>query len=136
MNEIRLGFNQVNDRSLQSTPLPYSLKVTGFTTDLALKMDPAYQKIAMRFRENPEEFRLAFAKAWFKLTHRDMGPKSRYVGSEVPQEDLLWQDPLPKVTYKPVDAKDIAALKAKILASGLTAPAEPHMASLRLGPEP
>jgi len=93
-----------------------------FTTDLSLKMDPSYQKIAMRFRENPEEFRLAFAKAWFKLTHRDMGPKSRYVGSEVPQEDLIWQDPLPKVTYKPVDAKDIAALKAKILASGLTVP--------------
>ncbi len=93
-----------------------------FTTDLALKMDPSYRQIAMRFRENPEEFRLAFAKAWFKLTHRDMGPKARYVGSEVPKEDLIWQDPLPKAEYKPVDAKDVAALKAKILASGLTVP--------------
>ena len=93
-----------------------------FTTDLALKMDPSYRQISMRFREHPEEFQLAFAKAWFKLTHRDLGPKARYVGSEVPQEDLIWQDPLPKANYKPVDAKDIAALKAKILASGLTVP--------------
>ena len=91
-----------------------------FTTDLALKMDPSYRAIAMRFRQNPEEFRLAFAKAWFKLTHRDMGPRARYVGSEVPSEDLIWQDPLPKAASKPVDAKDIAALKTKILASGLT----------------
>ena len=93
-----------------------------FTTDLALKEDPSYRKIAMRFRENPAEFELAFAKAWFKLTHRDMGPKSRYLGSEVPREDLIWQDPIPKVDYKAVDAKDIAALKAKILASGLSVP--------------
>jgi catalase-peroxidase len=93
-----------------------------FTTDLALKMDPSYRQIAMRFREKPEEFRLAFAKAWFKLTHRDLGPKARYVGSEVPKEDLIWQDPLPKAEYKPVDAKDVAALKAKILSSGLTVP--------------
>ncbi len=93
-----------------------------FTTDLALKADPAYRKIAMRFREHPDEFELAFAKAWFKLTHRDMGPKSRYLGPEVPGEDLLWQDPLPKADYKTVDAKDVAALKAKILASGLTVP--------------
>ena len=93
-----------------------------FTTDLALKFDPSYRQIAMRFRENPEEFRLAFAKAWFKLTHRDMGPRSRYVGSEVPKEDLIWQDPLPKGDHKLVDAKDIAALKTKILASGLTVP--------------
>jgi len=91
-----------------------------FTTDLALKMDPAYRQVATRFRENPEQFQLAFAKAWFKLTHRDMGPKVRYVGSEVPREDLIWQDPLPKANYKPVDTGDIAALKAKILASGLT----------------
>ena len=91
-----------------------------FTTDLALKMDPAYRQVATRFRENPEQFQLAFAKAWFKLTHRDMGPKVRYVGSEVPREDLIWQDPLPKANYKPVDTADIAALKAKILASGLT----------------
>ena len=93
-----------------------------FTTDLALKADPSYRKIAMRFRENPNEFGLAFAKAWFKLTHRDMGPRARYVGSEVPSEDLLWQDPLPRVDYKLVDAKDVAALKSKILASGLTVP--------------
>ncbi|MFN7921413.1 MAG: catalase/peroxidase HPI [Bryobacteraceae bacterium] len=93
-----------------------------FTTDLALKMDPSYRKIAMRFRENPEEFRLAFAKAWFKLTHRDMGPKARYVGAEVPKDDLIWQDPLPKAQSKPIDAKDVASLKTKILASGLTVP--------------
>lgn len=93
-----------------------------FTTDLALKEDPAYRKISMRFRENPEEFRVAFMKAWFKLTHRDMGPRSRYIGAEVPAEELLWQDPLPKVDHPLVNAKDIAALKAKVLASGLTVP--------------
>ncbi len=93
-----------------------------FTTDLALKVDPSYRQIAMRFREHPEEFQLAFAKAWFKLTHRDMGPRARYVGSEVPKEEMIWQDPLPKVDHKLVDAKDIAALKTKILASGLTVP--------------
>jgi catalase-peroxidase len=93
-----------------------------FTTDIALKMDPEYRKIAMRFKENPEEFRLAFAKAWFKLTHRDMGPKARYVGSEVPPEDLIWQDPLPKASYKQIDTRDVASLKAKILASGVTVP--------------
>ena len=93
-----------------------------FTTDLALKEDPSYRKIAMRFRENPAEFELAFAKAWFKLTHRDMGPNSRYLGSEVPREDQIWQDPLPKVDYKIVDAKDVAALKARILTSGLSVP--------------
>ena len=91
-----------------------------FTTDLALRFDPAYGKIAKRFAENPEEFRLAFAKAWFKLTHRDLGPRSRYVGAEVPKEDLSWQDPLPRVSYKQISAPDVAALKAKILASGLT----------------
>ena len=91
-----------------------------FTTDLALKMDPAYRKIALRFRENPEEFKLAFAKAWFKLTHRDMGPRSRYVGNEVPNEDLIWQDPLPRSEAAPIDAKEIAGLKLKILASGLS----------------
>ncbi|MDX2153994.1 MAG: catalase/peroxidase HPI [Bryobacteraceae bacterium] len=93
-----------------------------FTTDLALKFDPAYSKIAMRFKENPEEFRLAFAKAWFKLTHRDLGPRARYAGTEVPAEELIWQDPLPKVNHPLVDAKDVAQLKAKILASGLTVP--------------
>ncbi len=93
-----------------------------FTTDLALRFDPSYGKISKRFVDNPEEFRLAFAKAWFKLTHRDLGPRSRYVGAEAPKEDLIWQDPLPRVSYKPIDAKDIASLKAKILASGLTVP--------------
>jgi catalase-peroxidase len=93
-----------------------------FTTDLALKFDPSYQKIAKRFLEHPEEFNLAFAKAWFKLTHRDLGPRSRYLGPEVPKEDLIWQDPLPKVAYQQIDAKDIAGLKAKILASGLSGP--------------
>ena len=93
-----------------------------FTTDLALKEDSGYRKVAIRFREHPEEFELAFAKAWFKLTHRDMGPSVRYLGPDVPHEDLIWQDPLPKADYKMVDAKDIAVLKARILASGLTVP--------------
>jgi catalase-peroxidase len=93
-----------------------------FTTDLALKFDPSYQKIAKRFAEHPEEFNLAFAKAWFKLTHRDLGPRSRYLGPEVPREDLIWQDPLPRVAQKVIDAKDIATLKTRIMASGLTVP--------------
>jgi catalase-peroxidase len=93
-----------------------------FTTDLALKFDPSYRKITMRWRQHPEEFKLAFAKAWFKLTHRDMGPRARYLGAEVPHVDLIWQDPLPTADYAMVDAKDIAALKSKILASGLTGP--------------
>ena len=90
------------------------------TTDLALKVDPNYATIAKRFADNPEEYRLAFAKAWFKLTHRDLGPRSRYLGPEVPREDLTWQDPLPKVDYQLVTAKDIADLKSRFLASGLT----------------
>ncbi len=93
-----------------------------FTTDLALKEDPAYRAISMRFRQSPAEFELAFAKAWFKLTHRDMGPSTRYLGSETPKEQLIWQDPLPKADYAQIDAKDVAALKVKILASGLTVP--------------
>jgi catalase-peroxidase len=93
-----------------------------FTTDLALKFDPAYQVIAKRFLDRPEDFRLAFAKAWFKLTHRDMGPRARYLGPEVPKEDLIWQDPLPKADYAMIDARDVAALETKILASGLTGP--------------
>ncbi|MCL6621112.1 MAG: catalase/peroxidase HPI [Syntrophobacterales bacterium] len=92
------------------------------TTDLALRFDPIYEKICRRFRENPEEFADAFARAWFKLTHRDMGPKSRYLGPEVPAEDLIWQDPLPPRDYELIDEADIAALKGKILASGLTIP--------------
>ncbi len=93
-----------------------------FTTDLALKFDPAYRAIAQRFRENPEEFRLAFAKAWFKLTHRDMGPRVRYLGPEAPSETLLWQDPIPQIDYKLVSDVDIARLKKDILSSGLTIP--------------
>ena len=90
------------------------------TTDLALRFDPAYEKISRRFHENPQEFADAFAKAWFKLTHRDMGPISRYLGPEVPKEPQLWQDPVPAVDHELIDAKDIAALKSKILASGLS----------------
>jgi len=90
------------------------------TTDLSLRMDPAYEKISRHFHENPDAFADAFARAWFKLTHRDMGPLARYIGPEVPKEVLIWQDPLPALTHKPVDAHDIAALKAKILASGLS----------------
>ena len=92
------------------------------TTDLALKMDPAYRKVSERFKNNPEQLEEAFAKAWFKLTHRDMGPKARYLGPEVPEQDLLWQDPVPEVDHKLINDRDIAQLKAKILSSGLTTP--------------
>ncbi len=90
------------------------------TTDLALRMDPTYGPISKRFHENPAEFADAFARAWYKLTHRDMGPRSRYLGPLVPAEELLWQDPIPAVTHKPIDDADIAALKTKILAAGLS----------------
>ncbi len=90
------------------------------TTDLSLRMDPIYEPISRRFHENPEEFADAFARAWFKLTHRDMGPKERYLGPEVPKEDLLWQDPIPAVKYELVNDNDIAALKTKLLTSGLS----------------
>ena len=90
------------------------------TTDLSLRFDPAYGKISRRFMEHPGEFADAFARAWFKLTHRDMGPRARYLGPEVPKQELLWQDPIPKVDHKLIDARDIAALKAKILASRLS----------------
>ncbi|WP_088341692.1 catalase/peroxidase HPI [Robiginitalea sediminis] len=90
------------------------------TTDLSLRMDPAYEKISRHFLENPEEFKEAYQKAWFKLTHRDMGPKSRYLGPEVPKEDLIWQDPIPARDYDLVDDKDIAGLKKAILATGLS----------------
>ena len=89
------------------------------TTDLALRFDPVYEPISRRFLEHPEELEDAFARAWFKLTHRDMGPIERYLGPEVPDEELLWQDPLPKVTHELVDEQDIAALKAQIIGSGL-----------------
>jgi catalase-peroxidase len=93
---------------------------TMLTTDLSLRFDPAYEKISRRFLANPEQFADAFARAWFKLTHRDMGPRARYLGPEVPAEQLLWQDPLPAVNHPLVDAADIAALKAQVLASGLS----------------
>jgi catalase-peroxidase len=93
---------------------------TMLTTDLALRMDPIYEKISRRFLENPQEFADAFARAWYKLTHRDMGPRARYLGSEVPAEELIWQDPLPAVKYKVIEEKDIADLKTRILATGLS----------------
>ncbi len=92
------------------------------TTDLALKFDPSYKEIAQRFLDNPAEFDQAFARAWFKLTHRDMGPRARYVGSDVPAESFIWQDPIPELDYESIDESDIAALKADILDSGLTVP--------------
>ena len=92
------------------------------TTDLALRFDPVYEKISRRFFENPDQFADAFARAWFKLTHRDMGPRSRYLGPEVPAEELIWQDPVPAVDHDLIEAADIADLKAKILASGLSIP--------------
>lgn len=99
----------------EKTHAPFML-----TTDLSLREDPEYAKISRRFLENPDEFADAFARAWFKLTHRDMGPKSLYLGAEVPEEDLLWQDPIPEVDYKLVDEGDVAELKKQILDSGLT----------------
>ena len=93
-----------------------------FTTDLSLKKDPAYRKIAKRFHDNPEEYQLAFAKAWFKLTHRDMGPRTRYLGDLVPEETLIWQDPVPAVEHKLIGNRDIKKLKAAILDTGLTVP--------------
>lgn len=111
-----MGANTVpdaHDKSKRHTPIM-------FTTDIALKTDPDYEKVARHFLDNPDEFADAFARAWFKLTHRDMGPKSRYLGPEVPAEDLIWQDPVPAVNHELVDANDIASLKANILASGLT----------------
>jgi catalase-peroxidase len=102
-----------HDPSKKRTP-------TMLTTDLSLRVDPAYEKISRRFLENPKEFADAFARAWFKLTHRDMGPRARYLGPLVPREELIWQDPIPAADHKLVDAKDMAALKEKVLASGLS----------------
>jgi catalase-peroxidase len=93
---------------------------TMLTTDLSLRFDPAYEKISRRFMEKPDEFADAFARAWFKLTHRDMGPRARYLGPEVPAEELIWQDPIPAVDHPLIDGKDVAALEARILASGLS----------------
>jgi catalase-peroxidase len=95
---------------------------TMLTTDIALRVDPIYEKICRRFLAHPEEFADAFARAWFKLTHRDMGPRARYLGPEVPAEELIWQDPIPAIDHKLIDDKDILALKKKILASGLSSP--------------
>jgi catalase-peroxidase len=92
------------------------------TTDLSLRLDPVYERISRRFLEHPDQFADAFARAWFKLTHRDMGPRARYLGPEVPAEELIWQDPVPAVNHKLIDEKDIASLKGKILASGLSVP--------------
>jgi catalase-peroxidase len=111
-----MGANTVPDAHIpgkKNTPVM-------LTTDLALRFDPVYEVISRHFFENPDAFADAFARAWFKLTHRDMGPKARYLGPEVPAEDLIWQDPVPAVNHKLIDAADEAALKAKILASGLT----------------
>jgi len=93
---------------------------TMLTTDLSLRLDPAYEKISRRFLDHPDQFADAFARAWFKLTHRDMGPRARYLGPEVPAEELIWQDPIPAANHKLIEEKDIASLKGKILASGLT----------------
>ncbi|HUG91397.1 MAG TPA: catalase/peroxidase HPI, partial [Planctomycetaceae bacterium] len=93
---------------------------TMLTTDLSLRVDPAYEQISRRFLQNPDQLADAFARAWFKLTHRDMGPRARYLGPEVPEEELLWQDPIPAVDHPLIDTQDIAALKSKVLASGLS----------------
>jgi catalase-peroxidase len=95
-------------------------KPTMLTTDLSLRLDPIYEKISRRFLEHPQAFAEAFARSWFKLTHRDMGPRSRYLGPEVPKEELIWEDPVPAVNHPLIDDADVAALKAKVLASGLT----------------
>ena len=95
-------------------------KPTMLTTDLSLRMDPGFEKISRHFMKNPDAFADAFARAWFKLTHRDMGPKARYLGADVPQEELIWQDPIPAVDHALIDDNDIAALKAKVLESGLS----------------
>jgi catalase-peroxidase len=101
-----------HDKSKRVTP-------SMLTTDLSLRFDPAYEKISRRFLEHPDQFADAFARAWYKLTHRDMGPRARYLGPEVPKEELIWQDPVPAINHKLIDESDIAALKSKILASGL-----------------
>ncbi|HRD78943.1 MAG TPA: catalase-peroxidase, partial [Hyphomicrobiaceae bacterium] len=121
------GANQWTPKNLKPEhmapdPADPSKKVPIFftTADMAMRMDPAYEKISRHFHKNPAEFADAYARAWFKLTHRDMGPKVRYLGPEVPKEDLIWQDPIPAVSHPLIDAKDIADLKAKVLASGLS----------------
>ena len=107
-------------RSVPDADASKKHRPTMLTTDLSLRFDPAYEKISRRFLENPDQFADAFARAWFKLTHRDMGPKARYLGKEVPAEDLIWQDVVPPAGHPLIDAADIAGLKEKILASGLS----------------
>ncbi len=111
-----------DDKDMAPAAHDPSKKVTTImtTADMAMRMDPIYEKISRRFHKNPEEFADAFARAWFKLTHRDMGPRSRYLGPEVPEEELIWQDPIPALDHKLIDDKDIADLKGKILTSGLS----------------
>lgn len=111
-----MGAGTVPDAHIPSKRHPPSM----LTTDLSLRFDPEYEKISRRFMENPDVFADAFARAWFKLTHRDMGPRTRYLGSEVPTEELIWQDPIPAVNHKLIDEKDIASIKGKVLASGLS----------------
>jgi catalase-peroxidase len=113
---------QATDSNMAPAAYDASKKVPIIMTaaDMAMRMDPAYEKIARRFHQNPDEFADAFARAWFKLTHRDMGPKARYLGPEVPKEDLIWQDPIPAVDHPLIDDQDVAALKARVLASGLS----------------
>ncbi|MEL7004587.1 MAG: catalase/peroxidase HPI, partial [Bacteroidota bacterium] len=115
-------FEAVNPKKLYPDPFDPNKKhkPTMLVTDLSLIKDPAYEKISRRFYENPEEFEKAFARAWFKLTHRDMGPRSTYLGPEIPKEEFTWQDPIPTANYQLVNANDIASLKSKILNSGLT----------------
>src|SRR5205807_9454156 len=110
------GAGTVPDAHDQSTRHAPSM----LTTDLALRFDPAYERISRRFYENPEQFADAFARAWFKLTHRDMGPIVRYLGPLVPKEQLAWQDPIPAVDHPLIEEEDMAALKASVLASGLS----------------
>src|SRR5437867_12427739 len=102
------------------TPLARPTAPALLTTDLSLRLDTVYERISRRFFGNPDQFADAFARAWFKLTHRDMGPRARYLGPEVPAEDLIWQDPIPAVNHKLIDEQDIASLKRKIVASGLS----------------
>ncbi|MCF8485624.1 MAG: catalase/peroxidase HPI [Rhodobacteraceae bacterium] len=109
-----------NDHAPQVDGSGQPVKLMMTTADMAMRMDPAYEAISRHFHANPDEFADAFARAWFKLTHRDMGPKVRYLGAEVPAEDLIWQDPIPAATHAPIDAGDVAALKAKIAALGLS----------------
>ena len=114
------GRRRCRHHPARARPVASACAPTMLTTDLSLRFDPAYEKISRRFLAHPDQFADAFARAWFKLTHRDMGPRARYLGPEVPTEELIWQDPIPTVDHPLVDAQDIAALKQKVLASGLT----------------